>query len=145
MSRIVPVAWRARHVPLAPAAVAALGAPAHRLVARLLASDDATLARLRGVCRRGSSALVVVLGEPGDLPWSPGVLYLGRDRRAPGLLVPTVLEPDVPLELVERATVRRVHEAASPFAILPEAATIVPCGRALPLDREHLAAFGRAA
>jgi hypothetical protein len=155
---IIPFGWRSRAEPLVPAAAAAVGEAAVRiLAARLLARDDAELARIHGVVASDRS-VIVILAEPALLPWFDGVLYLGRDPRAPSLLVPTPLEPDVPIELVERALLRRVREAgppslrgpqsshhATPLAVLLDVPAVVPCGPALPLARSRLAEAGRAA
>jgi hypothetical protein len=142
---VIPVGFRARSEPLVPAAAAAAGAVARRLAARLLAHGDDALAKLAGVARGGAEPVLVVLGEAADLPWVDGVLYLGRDPRAPALLVPTLLEPDVPIELVARAVVRRASAVGpSPFALLPDVPAIVPCGGALPIARARLVALGKA-
>ncbi len=149
---VVPFAWRIREEPLEATAAAALGPAVRGFVTRLLAREDEALARLRGVVANRGTA-VVVLGETRELPWFDGVRYLGRDARAPSLLVPTLLEPDVPIELVERALLRRTRDAApaslrsreranerpaSPLAVFPDVPSIVPCGPALPIVRRRL-------
>jgi hypothetical protein len=138
---IVPIAWRAREQPLPPSAAVAIGPDASRLAERLSTRDDAALARLVGVWSREKSGAIVVIGEAADLPWIDGVRYLGRDPRAPALLVPTTLEPDVPIELVARAIVRRAGDrAGSGLAVLPDIPLVVPCGGALPIARARLLA-----
>ncbi|MBN9618353.1 MAG: hypothetical protein J0H43_01245, partial [Actinobacteria bacterium] len=42
----------------------------------------------------------MVLGELSDLPWADGVTYLGWDG---GLLLPTLLAPSFPSDLLRRA------------------------------------------
>src|SRR5215470_16947292 len=96
----IEVTWRARLFPLAPIGAAARGNAARALARRLLARDDEALGLLKGVA---GSGVIIVLGEEESLPWVDGVSYLGRDERAPSLVLPTVLEPSVPPELFERA------------------------------------------
>jgi hypothetical protein len=150
--RNIPVAWRTRAEPLAAVAAAALDGCARELAASLRLRDDAALGRLRGVARSAppespAEEVIVVLGEPNDLPWVDGITYLGRDPRSPSLLVPVLEEPHVSgaavLELVERELVRRCSDV--PLAVLPSAAMIVPCGRALTITRSRLKALGRTA
>src|SRR2546421_12248969 len=100
MEMSIRVTWRSRQSPLTPVAVAAQGEAARLLAGRLLARDDADLARLQGVAGPG---LLVISGEEGALPWVDGAIYLGRDTEASALLLPTTLEPSVPLPLLERA------------------------------------------
>lgn len=125
------VAWRPRAEPLEACAVFAAGQAALALRARMLADPEP--GRLRGVATKDA---MVLLGS--DLPWADGVVYLGRDPEAPALLVPTRLEPDVPIAIVERALLRQTSGA--PLAVVPP--LVLPCASALALDRERLAAFG---
>ena len=91
---LIPIAFRPRARPLAPAAVAARGPAATAMATRLSARDDAALGRLSGVHAPG---LLVVIGDPSELPWVDGVIYLGRDPAALlALPLPAALEPDVP-------------------------------------------------
>jgi hypothetical protein len=98
------VVWRPRLRPLKPVGVFARGPAARALAERLLARDDAALARLRGVAGDG---LLALLGAGGDLPWTDGVSYLGRDPEAPLLLLPTTQEPAIHPRLLERALLER--------------------------------------
>lgn len=100
---MITVGWRARAVPLDPLAVVGTG-----LVATALLE---CAEGLRGV--RTSDAVVLV-GD--DLPWVDGCRYLGRDPAAPGVYLPTELEPDVPVALFAAALQRR-H--AGPVAVWP--------------------------
>jgi hypothetical protein len=139
------IGWRPRARPLDPRAVVARGAAAKALVEKLLARDDAALAKLSGVTSAASAAgdgLILVLGESAELPWVDGVSYLGRDPAAPSLLLPTASEPDVPVELLERAIVARFAGVAAPIAVLPEAGAIIGVGGARPIVRGVLARFG---
>jgi hypothetical protein len=148
----VAVSWSVRPLPLAPVAVLAIGGDvASRLVQRLLRDDDAALARLRGVASQRAVLVLSDAGSNGDaaavhagaLPWIDGLRYLGRDPRAPGLLLPTVFEPDVALALLERSLALRVPEATrartpAPWAIWHDPSVVIPAGAARPLVREAL-------
>lgn len=125
------VTWADREPPLVPCAVAASGDAAHRLAQRLLDLDCAISSRLYGVA--GPTTLLV-LGEEANLPWVDGVSYLGRDPAAPGLLLPTHIEPLVPTaNLLERALRNRFAKLAPPLAILPNTMTVISCHGALQL------------
>jgi hypothetical protein len=126
--------WRAREWPLAPIAVAAHGEVAIAFAHRLLALEDESLATLKGVAGEG---LLILLGDEESLIWVDGVTYLGRDEAAPALLVPTTLEPDVPMALLERALVKRLNEAA-PIAVLLDPPIIASVSLARPISRETL-------
>jgi hypothetical protein len=112
----IPIRWSARAVPLTPTAVIACGPVAARLADRLLTFADDLLLRLRGVAGRD---LIVLTGESSDLPWLDGVDYLGRDPLAPGLYIPTTLEPTPSVVLLERALRRRAPQLAAPLALMP--------------------------
>jgi hypothetical protein len=132
----LPVAWRPRASPLPALAVAGVGPVALALARRVLAAEDATLARWRGVAGPG---LLVLLGETESLPWVEGVFYLGRDTRAPALFLPCTLEPGVAPSLLERALLAR--ESATPLAVLPRSGHLVSVGAARPVSREVLRAW----
>jgi len=135
---IPPTAWRPRRVPLAPVAVAAEGESAERLLARLRERTDEELRRLRGV-RAPAVPAILLVGEDGDLPWADGVVYLGKDDLAPALLVPTALEPELPLALFEQAILSRFADLATPVAVIPgERLRLLATGRARPLSRARL-------
>jgi hypothetical protein len=141
--RLLPieVEWRPRSTTLPPAAALAIGAlSCERLLGRLQRYDDAHLARLDGVC---SPDVVLIAGAEADLPWVEGLRYLGRDRAAPALLVPTALEPSVPASLLERAIVARAvaderYARARRWAIWPSPAVLVPLSEARRLSRRAL-------
>lgn len=138
----LPVAFRPRAGPLAPLAVAARGEAAAAIAERLLARDDAALAKLSGVTAAG---VILIAGEAEALPWADGVLYLGRDPAAPSLLLPTALEPDVPAPLFERAVLARAASLIAPVAVLVDPPALLSAGSARPVERRLLAAFLRAA
>lgn len=99
----IEVRWQSRDEPrIAVGAVATRGA-AERLVRKILDFDDALLARWRGVSRPET---IILLGEEESLPWIDGIVYISRDPRAPKLLLPTNRDPDIPLDLLERALIR---------------------------------------
>jgi hypothetical protein len=134
----IPVTWQPRDVPLVPAAVAARGAVARRLARRLLDFGDDALANLRGAA---GGEFLIVTGSEESLPWVDGVTYLGRDARAPSLLVPTTLEPAVPIALFERALTAKFPGMA-PLAVLADAA-VAPMVSLRPIARESVAEWLR--
>ena len=58
---------------------------------------------------------------------------LGRDPSAPSLLLPTALEPDVPLPLFERAVVALARGATAPIVVLVDPPALVCAGAARPI------------
>ncbi len=133
----LPVAWSPRASPLPALAVAGVGPVALALARRVLAAEDAALARWSGVAGPG---LLVLLGETESLPWVEGAFYLGRDTRAPALYLPCTLEPGVAPALLERALLAR-QGVATPLAVLPRASHLVSVGAARPVSRDVLRAW----
>ena len=84
---------------------------------------------------------LVVLSSGDDLPWVDGVAYFGRDDDAPSILWPTARRPVQPLQLVERALLRRGQGHGTPLLFDPDTSTLVGCARARPLRREWLEAL----
>lgn len=113
MSQSLPIGWRARPTPLAPCAAVGFGEVASELARRLLALPGGSLRAVH------STGLLCVLGAEPELPWVDGVVYLGRDPRAPALRLPTFVEPNVEPELLQRAVLARVESlgAAAPVAV----------------------------
>jgi hypothetical protein len=135
------VEWRARPTPLVSAAVLARDDAARRLAARALSRPDEALIRLSALA---APALLVLLGESAELPWTDGARYFGRDRAAPSILMPTTLGPDLPPELLERAILAAPdRRGGPPFLVMPAAdgLEIAPLGGALPLSRARLEAW----
>jgi hypothetical protein len=133
--------WRPRGAPLEARAVFALGPDLRRaLLERLLLRSDDELRALAGVV---SEELVVLLGEPSSLPWVDGVGYLGADPLAPSLLLPTALEPEVPVVLFERALLAAPSTSAlgRPIGVIPERGVVADLGGALPVERDRLRAW----
>ncbi|RKH23742.1 hypothetical protein D7Y13_27845 [Corallococcus praedator] len=130
------VRWRPRAVPLEPVAVAGVGPVARALGARAARADDAMLESWSGVA---GPDVLVLLGVAASLPWVEGVVYLGRDPLAPGLLLPCALEPEVAVSLLERALLAGQGDA--PLVVLPASARLVPVGAAQRVVRASLVAW----
>lgn len=71
--------------------------------------------------------LLVVLGNSAELPWVDGGVYVAPRPHAPGLWLPTTERPRWPLDLVERAALRR-HPG--PLLLLRDPAVLLPLGSA---------------
>jgi hypothetical protein len=126
-----------RALPLEPAAVAARGPAARLLAQRVLRLSDKTFSRLSGI---GGHDLLILIGEGPDLPWVDGVCYLGRDPRAPSLLVRCEWEPTVPPEILEEALLRKAGPSPRPLAVM-EPDLVCPVGHARPLSRTRLSSL----
>ncbi len=136
MTAALKVGWQDREPPLPPVAVCATGDAAVQLGRRLLREDPTVLSDLVGV---GGPGLLCVAGSPDRLPWVDGVVYLGRDPAAPGVLLPTTMVPDVPVGLLARALLRKVEE--HPIVVLPRDRRVFTMASARPLDRDLLEAW----
>ncbi|MHA6886674.1 bpX5 domain-containing protein [Ralstonia pseudosolanacearum] len=121
--------WRASAVPPAPQAAVGWGDIARRLHARLSLADAALAGALQATANRD---VLVVIGAPADLPWVEGVEYAAPHPEAPQLWVPTLVQPDIPCDLLARA-LTRAH-ARQPLLVWPRPACVVPLDRALPLS-----------
>jgi hypothetical protein len=108
------------------------------LARRLLAFDEAEAAALRGVAGPG---LLALLGEAASLPWVDGILYLGEDPAAPGLVLPTTRFPSVPPALLDRALRARFPDLAPPLAVLPAEQRLFSLAGARPVARARLIAL----
>jgi hypothetical protein len=137
-ARIAP-SWRARALPLAPCAVLALGVTANRLGERLLRLAPERLASLKAVA---SARALLVLAASEELPWRDGVRYFARDPAAPRLLLPSALEPDLPLALFERGVERLVGREAfargAPWLVCRDSSLILATAAARRIDRARL-------
>jgi hypothetical protein len=89
-------AWTRREPPLPYAAVAA--PPPY--AAGLATATAGRIARGAPLRASGGQGWLVVLGEPDELPWAPGVTYLGWEA---DVLVPTTLRVSPPAGLVRAA------------------------------------------
>lgn len=135
MIQRLPVSWVVRATPLAPTAAIASGSAALALARRLLDSSERDLTRHVAVA---DGPLIAVRAE--TLPWVEGVVYLGVDETADGLLLPTTLRPDVPSDVFARAVFERYPRAARPLGVVLEngRARVLPLGDARPLDAAAL-------
>lgn len=130
----VAVTWVEREPPLRPVAAAAVGDAARHLL-MLLAQRP--LEGLSGVVSHEPFA-VVILAEADSLPWVDGVVYLGRDPIASGVLLPTTRRPDVPGDLFARAVLARVPMQGWPVAVLETPMLLLPVGSARRLGRAEI-------
>jgi MoxR-vWA-beta-propeller ternary system domain bpX5 len=115
MNNPLAIQWRLRAQPLVPCAVVAFAKAVGFLGTRLLARSDDALAKLEAVKLENG---LVVLGAANDLPWAPGVLYLGTEPSAPALLLPTTVEPSAHPALIERAILARHDRLTAPVALV---------------------------
>lgn len=120
MTAVVPH-YSARHLERAVEVVGlvGIGPLAQAVLHRVLGAEEDTRGRLRVVA---SPQIAVVLGEPTDLPWVDGAVYL---RHEGSLLVPTWQRVDVPWDVLQRALARRHPELAWPALLLPDQGWLV--------------------
>jgi hypothetical protein len=81
---------------------------------------------------------LLLVGQAAGELWTDGVLYLGHDPAAPSLLLPTALEPGVPLPLWERALRRECGLNDVPFAVIPAWGQLWRLDGLGPLDTSRL-------
>ena len=130
MSPPLKIKWQIRFDALEPLALIAFDLAAVRLKEKLLTFDDEQLSAWQGVFAEN---LLFVAGE--NLPWSDGVIYLGKDARAASVFVPTNLRPNVPFDLFEKSLLQN-FAAQKPFAVVEN--RIVPVGKMRPISRKVL-------
>lgn len=130
MSPIPQVRWVSRFDALPPLALIAFDVAAVRLKGKLLTFDDEQLSAWQGVFAEN---LLFVSGE--NLPWTDGVVYLGKDARAASIFVPTNLRPNVPFDLFEKSLLQR-FAAQKPFAVVEK--RIISIGKMRPISRKVL-------
>ncbi len=139
----VAVAWIPRDEPLAPIAVAARGAAASALAARLARSDDAALARLRGVA---GPSLLIALGEGDALP---GSTASSTSAAIPARPRSSSRPRSRPTSRSRCWSARSSGEGriAAPIAVLVDPPALVGVGAARPIERARLDAWiaGKAA
>lgn len=125
--------WRPRAVPLEVVALGATGDAARLVARRLLERPDEELARLRGVTWANGLAIE---GEFALLPWADGALYFGR---VGGFLLPSNLEPTVPVDIWLRALGRALpRSVAPPVLVWPATHAVVSLAEARPIERARL-------
>jgi len=128
--------WVPRAAPLEVVALGARGEAARVVASRLLERPDDELKRLRGVTWRDGLALE---GEFALLPWADGAQYFGR---VGGFLLPSNLEPNVPLAIYLRALPRAFPRSVlPPILVWPEPQTVVSLALARPIERAKLEAW----
>lgn len=126
---MLQVSWQNRLDALEPVALVAFDQAAIELAHKLLSLDDEKLRALQGV---SAAKTLFVAGAAAALPWANAVVYLGKDSRAPLILLPTTRIPDVPLDLFERALIAQFPDK-SPFAVVEN--KIVQIGEMRPVAR----------
>ena len=132
------ISWRQREKPLSPTGLFVTSAQLPALIERLTdGCNQETLPYRAAHSQKG----LVLLGEEEQLPWVPGVTYLGVDREAPHLLIPTNVSPDFPLELINRAV--KAHVSAPPVAMIPHESLLFPMAEARPIDVAKFIALGQ--
>ena len=134
-----PIAWRWQAFASPPAARATVAwrgsvRPLVHRLGQVLAGDDVPSLT---VC--AARDLLVVFGEPDDLPWVDGVQYAAPSAEDARLWLPTLVRPDVPHELLARALARRAGR--QPCLLWHAPATIVPLDRQVPLSAAWLTRF----
>jgi hypothetical protein len=141
MSRI-RIHWEPRPRPLKPVAAAARGACSRALARKLLGWPAGRLLELKGVAGPG---MIIILGDEARLPWAAGIHYLGRDSEAAALLLPTNIQPSVPVALLERAILASSSTNKLinllPLAVLPDPPAVAPIGSARPVSHDLLEAW----
>lgn len=108
------------------------------LHARLAQLPPETQARLLATASRD---VLVVTGAPADLPWVPGIAYATACVEARTLWRPTVLQPDVPADLLAHS-LQRLH-AREPVLLWPDPAAVVPLDRQLRVTPQLLERIAR--
>lgn len=131
--------WRACASPPPAKAAVAWGDSVRPLARRLaqVAAGDGDKAPSLSVC--AGQGLLVVFGEPEALPWVDGLQYAAPSEGDARLWLPTLMQPDVPHELLARAVARQA--ARQPFLLWHAPAAIVPLDRQVPLSAGWLSRF----
>ena len=127
--------WRARGDAPEPRAAVAWGeSAAQRLHARIAQLPEDAQAALSLTATRD---VLVAVGDASALPWVDGVAYASPCADAPALWLPTLAEPDVPVDLLARALV--AQHGREPLLLWPQPAAVVPLDRQLPASPGLLA------
>lgn len=131
------VGWTTRASPLRPAAVVALGPIVEGLARSTLRGFDAGATSL--VVAADDSCLLV-LGEADELPWADGAFYLGWDA---GVLMPTLVQPDLPADLFAATIKRRSGVRAGEHLACWSGVVVRIPPSSTDLDRPRLEALAR--
>lgn len=130
-----PISWKSRTKPLEAVAVAGRGVTKAMFMDRLRRRTDADLSGLRIILDDDS---FILLGESARLPWASGGLYLGCDPNAPGLLLPTMIEPTLPAHLFEEVLRSRCPNLPAQTAVFHRPLHVVPVTNALPMTDDSI-------
>ncbi len=132
MTQVLEIHWKNRLDSLQPSALVVFGISMIYLKDRLLLFDDEKLSSLQGVF---AGDLLFITGKSENLPWIDGGIYLGKDQDAPSIFLPTNLRPDIPIDLFEKALLRK-FAGQKPFAVVGN--KIIPVGKMRPISRKIL-------
>lgn len=132
MSKELQIKWQNRIEPLEPSALMVFGKSAIELKRKLLSLDDEKLSSLQGVF---AANMIFLAGKSENLPWINGIIYFGKDSLAPAIFLPTTLRPDVPVDLFEKALLKKFFSKI-PFAVYEN--KIIPVGKMLSVSRRIL-------
>ena len=127
------IEWQNRAVSLDPCAVVAFDEAAVNLAEKLLRLDEESFGTFQGASAR---RLIFIVGRGDNLPWTDGVIYLGKDARtSASLLLPTTIEPTIPINLF-KVVLEKKFRHLMPCIVLPK--KIIPFGKAKNLSRAAL-------
>jgi hypothetical protein len=125
--------WRHCADPSEAQAALAWNEAAPRLLRRLRQVAPETQARMAITATRD---VLVVCGLATELPWVEGVAYAAPCAGAAGLWLPTLHEPEVPVELLARALHDRHRRA--PLLLWPRPQAVIPLDRQRPATAAQL-------
>jgi len=125
--------WLPRQSAPEPQAAVAWGEAATILLRRLLGMVPEVRARYRVTACMDA---VIVVGGGEALPWVPEIRYAAPHPDAPELWLPTLWQPDVPVDLLARKLVRQFQR--QPLLLWREPALLLPLDRVLPASAEVL-------
>lgn len=128
-----PVNWKSRRKPLDAIAVAGRGVTKLIIMERLRRRAPSDLIGLHLIT---FNDYFVILGDPCNLPWATGAIYMGRDPKAPNLLLPTMLEPTLSTNVLERVLSNYSGYTATAIAVFARPLYIMPIVDARPLTEE---------
>lgn len=128
--------WHERSEGLLPQGAFAWRGAVAALHGRLCKMDMVQRARLSATATRD---LLVVTGEPNDLPWAEGLAYITQSAHYPSLWLPTCHAPDAPHDLIAKALIERYGR--QPLLLWPDPAIAIPLDRLLPVTPALLDRF----
>ena len=125
------LSWQKRGEHPEPRAAVGIGLAGRRLCRRLQELPDEELSAHAATANRD---VLIVIASAERLPWVPDVAYAAPATEAPSLWLPTTLQPEVPLDLLARAALKR-SGGRSPVLLWPDPAWLIPLDRQLPVTR----------